>query len=136
MELYCQLSALGSLPEAQPLPVTRAQRETLAAFGADPRMRSFVLELDGKVAATLTLYLLPNLSHGGRPFAMVENVVVDAVYRGQGLGKLLMAHAEELAKRHGCYKVTLTSNNNRADAHRFYESIGYQRSHQGMTKLL
>lgn len=136
LDLYFQLSQLGSRPEAAPRPVTEAHRAALRVLHADPRATCLVLEADGQVVGTLTLYVLANLSHGGRPFAVVENVVTDAAVRGRGLGRLLMTRAEELARQHGCYRIVLTSHRRRVDAHRFYERLGFQRSHEGMTKYL
>jgi GNAT superfamily N-acetyltransferase len=83
--------------------------------------------------ATYTLYLLPNLSHGGQPFAIVENVGVDAALRGGGYGRRLMEHARKQATAAGCYKISLTSHRNRAPAHAFYERIGFTNSHKGFT---
>lgn len=134
LELYHQLAELSTLPEDAVLPVTEAHHQALAAIQSDPRMSCLVLEVGGRVMGTLTLYLLPGLSHGGRPFAIVENVVVDESLRGGGHGRALMAHAEELAWQHGCYKVSLTSNTKRPKAHEFYQHIGYSASHQGFTK--
>jgi GNAT superfamily N-acetyltransferase len=134
LELYHQLAELSTLREDEVLPVTEAHHQALAAIQADPRMTCLVLEIHGRVMGTVTLYLLPGLSHGGRPFAIVENVVVDASLRGGGHGRALMTHAEELARTHGCYKVSLTSNNKRQEAHEFYKHIGYSASHQGFTK--
>lgn len=136
LDLYFQLSQLGARPESAPQPVTEAHRATLRALRADPRATCLVLEVDGRVVGTLTVYILANLSHGARPFAVVENVVTDAAVRGRGWGRLLMAHAEELARRQGCYRIVLTSHRRRTDAHRFYERLGFQRSHEGMTKDL
>ena len=87
----------------------------------------------GRVVGTLTLYFLLNLSHGARPFAIVENVVVDANVRGGGHGRALMEHAVRLAREAGCYKVSLTSHTNRAAAHAFYDAIGFTNSHRGFT---
>jgi GNAT superfamily N-acetyltransferase len=134
LELYHQLAELGTLREDEVLPVTETHQQTLAAIAADPRMTCLVLEIDGRVMGTLTLYLLPGLSHGGRPFAIVENVVVDASLRGGGHGRALMAHGEDLVRARGCYKVSLTSNNQRPKAHEFYLHLGYSASHQGFTK--
>lgn len=74
---------------------------------------------------------MPNLSHVGRPYAFVEDVVVDASRRGQGHGEALMRHAIELARAAGCYKITLTSNRIRMEAHRFYERRGFKATHVG-----
>jgi GNAT superfamily N-acetyltransferase len=95
-----------------------------------PGQHVFVLVERGKIVGTAALAVLPNVSHRGTPYAIIENVVVDAKVRSKGYGELLMRHAIEEARRAGCYKVALTSNKRRADAHRFYERLGFQRTHE------
>lgn len=85
---------------------------------AEAGHKLLVLENDDRIVATLTLHIIPNVSHRGSPFAVVENVVVADQERSKGYGKLLMEHAEETARATGCYKLTLTSNKRRAEAHR------------------
>ena len=134
LELYLQLSESSQHPEAVVRPVSDAHRAALGQMDGDPNVRLLVAEEDGRIAGTLALYVMSNVSHGGRPFAIVENVVVDAGQRGTGLGKRLMEEAVRLAHEVGCYKVALTSNNKRADAHAFYERIGFNASHRGFTR--
>jgi GNAT superfamily N-acetyltransferase len=134
MELLFQLSQLGELPDEAPRLPGAAETESLRALLTDDRSSCYVLDADGEVEGTLTLYILPNLTHGGRPIAIVESVVVDQRAQGSGFGRLLMAYAEAQARAAGCYKIALTSNRRRADAHRFYERLGYERTHQGFTK--
>jgi GNAT superfamily N-acetyltransferase len=57
-------------------------------------------------------------------------MVVDEAHRGQRIGEDLVRHAESLARAAGCYKLTLTSNKRRTDAHRFYERLGFARTHE------
>ena len=134
LELYLQLSEQSTLVESEVRREAEPHHDALRAISADSRARLFVLDLDGTVRGTLALYVLPNLSHDGHPFAIVENVVVDHALRGGGYGRLLMAHAERIAVEAGCYKVSLTSNLKRGEAHAFYERIGYAQSHKGFTK--
>ncbi|HZU76534.1 MAG TPA: GNAT family N-acetyltransferase [Dehalococcoidia bacterium] len=134
LELYLQLSEQSEFPEDAPRPATEEHQAALARIAADPNARLLVLEVERRVAGTLALYILPNLSHGGRPFALVENVVVDATLRGAGYGRLLMERAEALAAAAGCYKVALLSNSKRAPAHAFYERIGFNPTHVGFTR--
>jgi GNAT superfamily N-acetyltransferase len=134
--LLQQLSEQSTSPEAEVRPATEAHYAALRRITEDPNARLLVAEQGGAVIGTLTLYVMPNLSHGGAPFAIVENVVVDAALRGGGHGRLLMAHAEKLAQEAGCYKVSLTSNNKRVPAHAFYNHIGYTNSHKGFTRYL
>ncbi len=59
--------------------------------------------------------------------AEVAGLVVDSEWRGRGIGRLLMEQAEAWARAQGCRAVTLRSNVIRAEAHRFYENLGYRR---------
>jgi GNAT superfamily N-acetyltransferase len=130
VELLAQLSLDGpreALGPALADAYTRAWRE----IAADPRQRLLVLEAGGRVAGSLVLIVVPNLSRQGTPYALIENVVVDEPSRGAGYGELLMRHAIEEARLAGCYKVSLTSNKRRAGAHRFYQRLGFQAASEG-----
>jgi GNAT superfamily N-acetyltransferase len=102
-----------------------------ARIQADARQTLLVAESDGSVVGTAVIILIPNLSHVGRPYAVVEDVVVDSTRRGKGIGEALMRRAIEIAREAGCYKLVLTSNRRRTDAHRFYERLGFTASHFG-----
>ena len=130
IELLAQLSLDAPREDAGP-PLPRTYSAAFAEIQADPRQRLFVAEAGGRVAGSATLIIVPNLTHQGRPYAIVENVVVDETERGGGLGELLMRHAIAAAGRAGCYKLTLTSNRRRGDAHRFYERLGFVATHEG-----
>jgi len=136
LELYLQLSDSSQHPEQAVRPLTDVHRAALGRIAADPHTDLFVLEAGGRVVATYALYIMANLSHDGRPFAIVENVVVDDALRGHGLGRLLMEHALARARAAGCYKLALTSNRKRRAAHDFYESIGFEETHKGFTRYL
>ena len=71
---------------------------------ANPCMQVLVAQVEGVPRATCTLVILPNLTHGRRPYALVENVVCDAAFRRQGLGLGLLHAARERARQAGCYK--------------------------------
>ena len=134
--LLQQLSEQSTIPESEVRSATEAHYAALRRITEDPNARLLVAEQGGTVVGTLTFYVMPNLSHGGAPFAIVENVVVDETLRGGGHGRLLMAHAEGLAREAGCYKLSLTSNLKREPAHAFYHHIGYTNSHKGFTRYL
>jgi N-acetylglutamate synthase-like GNAT family acetyltransferase len=95
-----------------------------------PGQHVLVLEERGKIVGTAALSVMPNVSHRGTPYAIIENVVVDEKARSKGYGELLMRHAIEEARRAGCYKVSLTSSKRRSEAHRFYERLGFERTHE------
>ena len=63
---------------------------------------------------------------------MIESVRVDERFRGQGIGREMMLWAIERAREEGCISIQLTTNSERTDAHRFYESLGFAGSHLGM----
>ena len=86
-----------------------------------------MVELDGALAGSCTLALIPNLTRGGRPYGIIENVVTRADLRGRGIGTALMRHALELCWAQGCYKVMLQTGRKDEEIMRFYEGAGFQR---------
>jgi GNAT superfamily N-acetyltransferase len=105
-----------------------------AAFDRLARDRNhtiLVADIAGKIVGTCHVIVVPHLGHALKPFAIVENVVVDADARSSGIGQHLMAAAGALARRSGCYKLALTSNIARPRAHKFYERLGWTRTHFG-----
>jgi GNAT superfamily N-acetyltransferase len=121
-----------SLDDPREDPDALARYETaFAAIDADPRQTLLVAEADGAVVGTATVIIVPNLSHVGRPYAVVEDVVVDSAHRGNRLGEALMRRCIDTAREAGCYKLALTSNRRRPEAHRFYERLGFTATHLG-----
>jgi GNAT superfamily N-acetyltransferase len=107
----------------------------LAAFddiAADPRNRLVVADIDGQVVGTLQLTLIPGLTRHGTLRGQIEGVHVADGQRGQGIGRAMIAWAIEEARRAGCGLVQLTSNKRRADAIRFYRSLGFEATHEGL----
>ena len=97
----------------------------------DPNQQTLVAEVYDEVAGTAVLAVLPNLAHGGAPYAVVENVVVDEEYREEGIGRALMEEAMGRAWAAGAYKLTLSSNVGREGAHEFYRKLGFEETHVG-----
>ncbi|MCM1968658.1 MULTISPECIES: GNAT family N-acetyltransferase [unclassified Streptomyces] len=120
----------GTVPAPAP-PVSEAHERAFAAIAADPRNEMLVLEADGDLVGCLQLTYIPGLGQGGRERALVEAVRIRADRRGGGLGARLMELAAERARERGCGLMQLTSNKRRTAAHRFYERLGYARSHEG-----
>jgi GNAT superfamily N-acetyltransferase len=129
VELLSQLSIDD--PREQPgSPLPASYIEAFRRMQADDEQRLMVSETDGRIVGSLVLLIIPNLTHQGRPYATVENVVVDESERGSGRGRELMEYAIDEAKRAGCYKIALTSHKSRTDAHRFYEHLGFVSTHE------
>ncbi len=92
-----------------------------------PDYHIFLAEREGETVGTFALLVMDNLGHCGAPSAVIEDVVVDQRFRGQGIGHGMMDFASRLCRDKGCYKMTLSSNQHRDSAHRFYESLGFRR---------
>jgi GNAT superfamily N-acetyltransferase len=126
--------ALGSHGDAW-LPETRpAYEAAFAAIEASPENVLYVAEEAGRVVGTFQLTYIPNLTGRGTRRVKVESVKVAAALRSRGIGARMMAFAEDEARARGAGMMELTSNNNRLDAHRFYERIGFEKSHTGFKK--
>ena len=89
--------------------------------------RLLLAERDGAALGTLTLFVLPLLGHHCAPEAVVEDVAVTADAQGMGIGRALLHHSMALARNAGCYKLALSSNLKRVDAHAFYDHLGFER---------
>jgi GNAT superfamily N-acetyltransferase len=98
----------------------------------DPRNELVLVEEGGLVVATLQLTFVPPLTHRGGERAQVEGVRVAASHRGKGMGHLLLGWVVEQARERGCRMVQLTTDKRRPDALRFYESLGFEATHEGM----
>ena len=102
------------------------------AIDSDPAQLLLAAVRDKEVVGTLQLSFIPGLSRRGALRAQVEAVRVHQDYRGRGLGTLVFEWAIAEARRRACALVQLTADKTRADAHRFYESLGFVASHEGL----
>ncbi|WP_263376153.1 GNAT family N-acetyltransferase [Granulicella aggregans] len=99
----------------------------LQAMQRQPSMQVFVA-CDGEaVVGTYELFIMDNMAKRGRRSGVVEDVMVLPEYRGRGVGRAMMQDAMERCRRAGCYKLTLSSNLSREEAHRFYDALGFTR---------
>jgi len=106
-------------------PALRVMPERLDELHAGDAAALLVASLDGALVGTVFVALCPDAMFGRRPFAVVENIVVDATARGHGVGAALLAEVERLCLARDCSKIMLLSAIERAQAHRFFERRGY-----------
>ena len=106
------------------LPAAEAIFERMQSY---PNYTIYVTVAEGKVIGTFSLLIMDNLAHLGAPSGIVEDVVVHSSWRGQGIGKQMMQFAMQQCQKAGCYKMALSSNLIREQAHRFYDQLGFQR---------
>ena len=82
----------------------------------------------GQLISSCMLTIIPNLTRACRPFGVIENVVTQSAYRGQGWGRaLLLRHALAHAWQARCYKVMLMTGRKDESTLRFYEQSGFER---------
>ena len=85
---------------------------------------ALVAELDGEVAAALTLSIVPVVHEPGG-WCRITMLVVAERARRQGLARTLVAEAEDIARDRGCGRIEVTSALHRDGAHEFYRGMGY-----------
>ncbi len=106
-------------------------RKAFEEIDADSNQRLVVAERNGEVIGTLQLTFIAGLSRRGSKRGLIEAVRVRRDFRDIGLGTTLTRWAIEESRAQGCSLVQLTSDKSRTDAHRFYERLGFVRSHEG-----
>jgi GNAT superfamily N-acetyltransferase len=106
-------------------------REAFAAIERDPNQLLVVAERGGQVIGVLQLSFIPGLTRRGMWRGQIEGVRVATGERAGGIGRALLEWAIEECRRRGCGLVQLTSDKRRSAAHRFYEALGFEATHQG-----
>lgn len=81
--------------------------------------------VEGTLAATCHAVIVPNLSRGVRPYAIIENVGTLATHRRRGLGSVVLRAIIAQCWEAGCYKIMLASGMQRSGAHAFYAALGF-----------
>lgn len=105
--------------------------DALKAIDTDPNQRLLVAELEGEPVGTIQLTFVPGVHRRGMWRGLIEGVHISASHRSQGLGAEMMQWAVDECRARGCGMAQLTSNKKRLDAHRFYERLGWKKSHEG-----
>lgn len=125
--------ALGAQRERLEDPLPASYYMAFEHIESDPNNELVIAENERKdVIGVLQLTFIPSLTYQGSWRALVEGVRVSATVRGQGVGRLLLEHAIARARTRGCHMIQLTTDKRRSEAKHFYESLGFQASHEGM----
>lgn len=95
-----------------------------------------VAELGGRIVGMLQLFTFRHFQHRGGRCAEIESMHVIADQRGTGVRDQLLEYAVSRAKDLGCYRIQLTSNAQREEAHLFYEEHGFKATHKGFKQYL
>ena len=123
---------LGISRERFELPLPKAYTEAFTRITNDPNQELTVAESTTEIVATFQLSFIQYLTYQGGIRAQIEAVRVKSDYRGQGIGKAVFEYATERARSKGAHVIQLTTDKKRPDAIRFYESLGFVDSHEGM----
>ena len=83
---------------------------------------------DCEPVASCILVIVPNLTRGGRAFAVIENVITHPRFRRRGIGTAMLHDAVKRAWAANCYKVVLTTRRRSEELYAFYEKAGFQRA--------
>jgi ribosomal protein S18 acetylase RimI-like enzyme len=124
---------LGSQRERSVDPLPGSYHAAFEAIEQDSNNELVVAEgQNGGIIAVLQLTFTPYITHQGGWRATIEGVRVDRQFRGSGFGRDLFAWAIRRAQDRGCHIVQLTTDKERPEALKFYESLGFSASHEGM----
>ena len=124
--------ALAASRERYEEPLPAEYGAAFDAIEADPNQELLVAESGGLVVGTLQLTYIPSITRLGSWRAQIEGVRVASEARGSGLGRELVEEAVQRSRARGCRLVQLTTDKQRPDALRFYESLGFTATHEGL----
>jgi ribosomal protein S18 acetylase RimI-like enzyme len=125
---------LGNARERIEDPLPESYFKAFERLDRDPNIHLVVAQDgEGAVVGCLQLCILPGLSSQGASRGLIEDVRVASHCRSRGIGEEMVQWALADARAKGCKLVELLTHHSRVDAQRFYERLGFQRSHVGMT---
>ncbi len=123
---------IGATREIVSDPPNDSYLRAFADIDGDPFNELVVADDAGVVVGCLQLTFIPGLARTGMLRAQIEAVRIAASHRSRGLGRYLFLWAIDRARTRGAGLVQLTTDKARPDAHRFYETLGFEASHEGM----
>jgi GNAT superfamily N-acetyltransferase len=122
---------LGQSRELVSDPLSSDYVTAFDAIDADPNQLLAVMVEDDQPIGTLQISFIPGLARRGAWRGQIEAVRVASDRRSEGLGEKMFAWAIAECRKRGCAFVQLTTDRHRADAHRFYERLGFEPTHIG-----
>nr|WP_297782770.1 GNAT family N-acetyltransferase [uncultured Allomuricauda sp.] len=125
--------ALGSKRENYIIPLPKTYYDAFERIDSDNNQELMVVENEEEqVIAVFQMTFIPYLTYQGGIRAQIEGVRVHKDHRGLGIGKIVFEWAIDRAKEHNAHLLQLTTDKKRPDAIRFYESLGFKATHEGM----
>lgn len=102
---------------------SRQEKSLPVSILRNPDRHLLVAEVGGSVVGTIDLVVVSNITRGGKPWAICENLVVLPEFRGQGVASSLLERAREIASERGCYKIQGISSEKREEAKSLYQGL-------------
>ena len=128
--------ALGRQREDPSSPLNEKYVNAFAAIERDPNQLLAVVELNDALVGCLQLTFVPGLSRLAMWRGQIESVRIAADHRGEGLGRQMFVWAIEQCRTRGCGLVQLTTDKRRDGVLSFYESLGFEATHEGLKLTL
>lgn len=125
-QLMCELGYETTISEMQ----MRMER-----IASDERYRTFVAVHEGTVCGMIGTVTNPSYEHNDSSGRILALAVL-RMMRRRGIGRALIATAEKDFAERGIRRMALTTRLARQEAHRFYESVGYERNGWRFVKQL
>lgn len=110
-------------------------KEKIATLLRHPDAALLVAEQDQQVLGFISLHFIPQIALEG-DFCRISYFCVDDKQTSQGVGKLLIEHAEQMASEHGCDRMEVHSGSRRLRAHQFYTRQEYEESPKYFIKMV
>jgi len=123
---------LGAKRESIESSLPQSYYDAFEAIENDPNNELIVAIIDNQIVGVLQLTFIPYLTYQGGWRALIEAVRVVSEFRSQGIGRKMFQWAIHRATEKGCHMIQLTTDKQRPDALRFYESLGFNASHEGL----
>lgn len=99
--------------------------ERIEAVANSSNAHLLVCDDGGEIIATALVCLCQDVMFDNQPFALIENVVVSADYKREGIGKSIMDHIEAFCLEQDCSKIILQTSSENREARDFYTAMGY-----------
>jgi ribosomal protein S18 acetylase RimI-like enzyme len=107
----------------------------LKSILCNPAYKTFVAIMDGCICGMIGTLMCPSYEHND-PSGRILALVTLSAARRRGIGHALIATAEKDFTQRGIRRIALDTRLTRVDAHKFYESLGYERNGWRFVKQL
>jgi len=123
---------IGINREDPTTPINQHYFDAFQQIDMDPNNSLIVIEQNQCIVGMMQLTFIPYLTHIGSWRCLIEGVRIEKKFRGNGLGKAMIQWAINKAKQKPCGIVQLTTDKQRPDAIKFYQTLGFKVSHEGL----